>query len=152
MNKNQYFFKHFGLIVFAPTYILVILLSFFKINLVYNDCLVKILNNFYLYSESREIALFVNMIMTFILPLSYLFVTHKKYKNNRIKILIVYVMLIVLFQFFFSSFLIDLSDMENNYEANTDSGMIALVIYPFNLIALFIISAFYDFIKNKSVP
>ena len=149
--KETFFKKHYGKIIVLPVYFCVLFLGYLGINLIYNQFLIDNLSVSQGYSDDvRNQVLVVNVVLWVIITGMFLTATKVWYKKAETLFLILFISFVVLFQFFLSSSLVDLAEKSEGYEYNPDSGVIWVVIYPLNIIALLIIGACFDRLKNAN--
>jgi hypothetical protein len=142
--------KHYGKIIFLPVYALILCLGYFGINLIYNQYLIDDLSVSKGYSvEVRDTVLLFNILALLISTVSFLLLTAFFYQRQKQLFLFLFIPSVALLQFFLSSTLVDLAEKDNNFEHNSDIGLIWIIIYPLNLVMLFIFGIIFDRLKNK---
>ncbi len=142
--KISFIYRNSWKISIVIIYFLIFIMKQLGINIGYNQYLIDYISSSSGYnSKTRDIVLFANL--AFLSTITVITFTILK----RIKSLLLSLFLLLLIHFFLFSFLIDVIEKTRNYEYNSDSGAIWIVVYPITVCVLLLIAALLDYIKNK---
>jgi hypothetical protein len=148
--EEPFFIKHYGKIIFLPVYALILCLGYFHVNLIYNQYLIDDLAVSEGYSvDVRNTVLLFNIVAGLISSISFLVLTMFFYQRRKTLFMLLFIPFVLLLQFFLSSTLVDLAEKENNFEHDSDIGLIWVIVYPLNIVMLFVFAAIFDRLKNK---
>lgn len=147
---NSIIIKHYGKIIIVPVYIIVLILGFFRINIIYNQYFIEQFPSDKDYNTVRNTVLNINIVSLVIITILFFVLNKFFYKKKSWLFRLLFIPFILLFQFFLSSSIIDFAEKSNNFEINSDIGVIWVVIYPANILILFLAGALFDHQKNKN--
>lgn len=151
MTRQTYLRKHYGkYIVFIVYTVIASIQKTFDVQLVYNQLSVDYFNHQMNYLDARALVLKINAIALILFPALFLFLTKQFYSKAQTLFLWLFILFIGISQFFFISFLSDLFSLENNFQYDSDFGIVGIIIFPVNLIYIFTLAILFDLMKNKS--
>ncbi len=151
MARQTYLRRHYGkCMVFIVYVVIAFIQKTFDVQLVYNQLSVDYFNHQMDYFDARALVLKINAIAFILFPALFLFLTRRFYSRIQTLFLWLFIVFIGVSQFFFISFLSDLYSLENNFQYDSDFGIIGIIIFPVNLIYIFTLAILFDLMKNKS--